>query len=134
MFSLEVTRKDKLHDLFTLVQKFKRQKKNSSDLLFEIYLQLFSLEATRKDKLHDLATLVQKIWRGYRQKKEFRQMKAAEIKIASFYRMYKVGLRMDMTWEKRYTIYCLKYCDLMYNHGYKKICISIRDGYNRYDR
>ena len=52
--------------------------------------QLFSLEATRKDKLHDLATLVQKIWRGFREKKKFRQMKQAEIRIASYYRMYKV--------------------------------------------
>ena len=55
-----------------------------------IWYQLITLETARKEKLHDLATIVQKRWRGYRDWKRYQTMRAAEIKIASVYRMHRV--------------------------------------------
>ncbi|KAL3836985.1 hypothetical protein ACJMK2_022378 [Sinanodonta woodiana] len=49
---------------------------------------LFQLEEKRRDKMHDLATLIQKIWKGWKQRALYQQMRHSQIIIATQWRGY----------------------------------------------
>ncbi|EDO49515.1 predicted protein [Nematostella vectensis] len=50
---------------------------------------LFALEEKRKDGMEDLAVIIQKIFRGWRRKKQYQNMRRSEITIAKYYRRFR---------------------------------------------